>query len=477
MKAPAVIAAALLAPVTGLFGLLLVAGGSAAGGGGDTATIGAAAAACTYASAEPDRIAVAMEQLTPEPVTAQRWAEYAELIDAQPSAEAWANSTIEQRHQLLIAASERLLATTPPRSITTVPVVWWAGAMPVDDNDTAWQTVAVPGWDGTLDTYIGAFLSAYATDPEVLAVASEHAQVCQDNAGAGGAVVCDDQVELVLLTIRTMESGGRYEIGKNAGGASGAYQFVDSTWQNYAGYASAYLAPPEVQDARAREDVQGVFDRYGPDVANVPVFWYVPAALKNPALMHIVPRPDVGNVLTPGQYQTKWMAKYDELAAGAPPCPTGTGGAAAVAWGETMLAAPYAAIDPWRFGEPVWPGGTRTGSRGDTYTFPAGTRVFDCSGFVIAAWRQAGVDFLGQYGISGSQGFKTSAIPDAPRDALLPGDVAVYSPKGGVGHVVMVHHVDPDTGEVLIIQASPSKGVNIAAIDWTRVTAVKRPAL
>lgn len=472
-----VLAGALLAPVTALFGLLLVVGGAGgAGDGGDTATIGAAAAACTYASAEPDRIAVAMEQLTAAPVTAQRWADYAELIDADPGAEAWASSTLEQRHQLLIAAAERILATTPPRSIATVPIVWWAGAMPVDDNDVAWQAVAVAGWDGTLNSYLGALLSAYATDPDVLAVASDHAQACQDNAGGGG-VICDDQLELVLLTIRTIESGGRYDIGTNAGGASGAYQFVDSTWQNYAGYPSAYLAPPEVQDARAREDVQGVLDRYGPDVANVPVFWYLPAALNNPTLMDIVPRPDIGNLLTPRQYQAKWLAKYNELAAGAQPCPTGTGGAAAVEWGGTVLGAPYAAIDPWRFGEPVWPGGTRTGSRGDIYTFPAGVRVFDCSGFVIAAWRHAGVDFLGQYGISGSQGFKTSAIPDAPRDALVPGDIAVYSPKGGVGHVVMIHHVDADTGEVLIIQASPSKGVNIAPIDWTRVTAIKRPAL
>ena len=34
--------------------------------------------------------------------------------------------------------------------------------------------------------------------------------------------------------------------------ASGKWQFLDSTWAGFGGYASAYLAPESVQDAKAR---------------------------------------------------------------------------------------------------------------------------------------------------------------------------------------------------------------------------------
>ncbi|MEZ5218179.1 MAG: hypothetical protein R2715_16725 [Ilumatobacteraceae bacterium] len=47
---------------------------------------------------------------------------------------------------------------------------------------------------------------------------------------------------VILDTIRTLESGGRYDSPKNAGGAPRRYQYIDSTWDNYAGYLSAYLA-------------------------------------------------------------------------------------------------------------------------------------------------------------------------------------------------------------------------------------------
>ena len=73
---------------------------------------------------------------------------------------------------------------------------------------------------------------------------------------AGERVVLVDDVEVILATIRQLESGWPLRrSGRTGPNASGAYQFIPSTWNNYGGYAEAYLAPPEVQDERARADV------------------------------------------------------------------------------------------------------------------------------------------------------------------------------------------------------------------------------
>ncbi|MDO5619182.1 transglycosylase family protein [Kocuria sp.] len=59
-----------------------------------------------------------------------------------------------------------------------------------------------------------------------------------------------------LEQIKTCESGGDYTAVNASSGASGAYQFLDSTWQSLsasAGYATASSAPESVQDAAAIE--------------------------------------------------------------------------------------------------------------------------------------------------------------------------------------------------------------------------------
>src|SRR5690606_14612596 len=90
---------------------------------------------------------------------------------------------------------------------------------------------------------------------------------------AGERVVFVDDIELILTTIRQLESGNRYEIGPNRAGASGAYQYIPSTWNGEGGFSDAYLAPPEVQDQRARADVERFLAMYGGDVSMVPVMW------------------------------------------------------------------------------------------------------------------------------------------------------------------------------------------------------------
>ncbi|MCU1394885.1 MAG: hypothetical protein JWM34_3313 [Ilumatobacteraceae bacterium] len=128
--------------------------------------------------------------------------------------------------------------------------------------------------------------------------------------GSGGpsAAGCAE-LAAILDTIRTIESGSDYTIAKNTGGASGAYQYIDSTWNDYEGFESAYLAPPEVQDARAATDVQAVLATYG-DVALVPIIWYWPRAATDPSQLDVIPYPSAGNRLTVREYQQHWLAVY-----------------------------------------------------------------------------------------------------------------------------------------------------------------------
>mgnify|MGYP002629143465 CR=1 FL=1 len=104
-----------------------------------------------------------------------------------------------------------------------------------------------------------------------------------------------------------MESSERYYLTPNKGNASGAYQYIASTWNNYGGYPHAYLAPPEVQDERALLDVRAILEQWRGDVSMVPVIWYFPRAALIPALMDEVPLPSAGNRLTVREYQYRWL--------------------------------------------------------------------------------------------------------------------------------------------------------------------------
>ena len=128
---------------------------------------------------------------------------------------------------------------------------------------------------------------------------------------AGERVVLAENVDVILATIRGLESSNRYDIGPNRALASGAYQYIPRTWNNYGGYAEAYLAPPEVQDERARGDVERILSMYGGNVAMVPVMWYYPRAAIEPLWMDRVPNPAGGNRLTIREYQTLWLERLD----------------------------------------------------------------------------------------------------------------------------------------------------------------------
>lgn len=83
--------------------------------------------------------------------------------------------------------------------------------------------------------------------------------------------------------IRQTESSGNYQALNPRSSASGAYQYIDSTWGNYGGYPRAALAPKEVQDTKFMLDLNKRLERYGGDPYKVIAAHYLPAIADSPS--------------------------------------------------------------------------------------------------------------------------------------------------------------------------------------------------
>jgi hypothetical protein len=125
-------------------------------------------------------------------------------------------------------------------------------------------------------------------------------------------------VDQILSTIRQVESSNNYGAQAKGSSASGAYQFIDSTWQastKKSGlgteYSRAKDAPPEVQDAVAAFAVRDILNRTGNDVTKVPLVWYT----GNPEGRMTEDALKANQGLTPDKYQQKWLSV---LSGGAP---------------------------------------------------------------------------------------------------------------------------------------------------------------
>jgi hypothetical protein len=125
----------------------------------------------------------------------------------------------------------------------------------------------------------------------------------------------DGSTSQILETIKKRESGGNYNAQNPYSSASGAYQFIDSTWQGLtrkygigSEFKSAKLAPKDIQDAVAKKYVDEILTQAGGDVSKVPLAWYTGNIQGNLGGAKIAPgHPGVS------EYQSKWMSDYNKM--------------------------------------------------------------------------------------------------------------------------------------------------------------------
>lgn len=102
------------------------------------------------------------------------------------------------------------------------------------------QTVA----RAELDAFLATLVPSAPVAPRVAAPSSSPSY-SGDLGPCGG--------DLPPCYVKQRESGGSYSAQNPTSSASGAWQFLDSTWGGYGGYSRAADAPPAVQDERARQ--------------------------------------------------------------------------------------------------------------------------------------------------------------------------------------------------------------------------------
>lgn len=144
----------------------------------------------------------------------------------------------------------------------------------------------------------------------------------------------------------------------------------------------------------------------------------------------------------------------------------------ALNWADTQIGTPYASVNPYRFGDVAWDGGAHlsVNGNGKTYQFPAGTKVYDCSGFATAVWRKAGID-LGSYGAATTEGMAAN-IPSVPFATAQKGDIVLIDSDGDG----QMDHCQVLTGDGRAIHAS-GNGVQYTTPDWANAVSVVRPTL
>jgi len=92
-----------------------------------------------------------------------------------------------------------------------------------------------------------------------------------------------DKVEILMYSIKSVESHGRYKAKSQWSDACGAYQYMPITWDNYKGFKNACLAPEWVQDSRMRGEINWAWKKYH-NWQEVIATHYLPSYASNPRL-------------------------------------------------------------------------------------------------------------------------------------------------------------------------------------------------
>lgn len=110
----------------------------------------------------------------------------------------------------------------------------------------------------------------------------------------------------VMWAIKMVESHGNYKAKSKWSSASGAYQFIDSTWNNYEGYDRAVYAPARIQDKKMYYTLRWRFWMMGGDWEKVIAGHFYPAWAKDKSKWHRSPG---GGNPTIWEYVNKVMVK------------------------------------------------------------------------------------------------------------------------------------------------------------------------
>jgi len=171
------------------------------------------------------------------------------------------------------------------------------------------------GWDifDIATSIYDAFNESAAEDTAAMAVPAKDEQTATKVAGTAAGSNAQTQTPMtnqaILETIRMKESGNDYGAQNPESTASGAYQFIDGTWQALTKkygigteYAKAKSAPPQIQDAVADKYVSEILQQAGGDVSKVPVAWYTGNVQGTSS--HASPQ-------QVASYQSDWMRIYN----------------------------------------------------------------------------------------------------------------------------------------------------------------------